>query len=228
MLFQKLILNIFTVTSLALLIFLPQSLFAQTATDIDGNTYNTVNIGTQTWFAQNLKTTHFKDKTPIPLVSEKSDWDSLIAPGYCWYSNDDSLYKEIYGALYNWYAVNTGTLCPDGWHVPSAADWDTLVSFLGGNYLAGGVLKIMGIELWKTPNTGATNEWGFSALPGGTHLAGNGFANLNNSGHWWTSTEFKDERACSRILLYYTNVIYKDFNNKRNGNSVRCVKAREF
>jgi len=204
--------------------FSEQSLSAQTVTDIEGNTYKTVTIGTQTWLAENLKTTNFNNNTPIPLVTEKGEWDSLITPAYCWYQNDDSLYKNIYGALYNWYAVNTGNLCPEGWRVPSADDWDTLVAFLGGNYLAGGALKVMGTEIWKTPNTGATNESGFTALPGGTKVLGNGFTNLSNSGHWWTATEFKDERSCSRILLYYTNVIYKDFNNKKNGNSVRCVK----
>jgi uncharacterized protein (TIGR02145 family) len=200
------------------------SLSAQTVQDFDGNDYRTINIGKQLWFVDNLKTSHFNDGTLIPLVNESSEWDSLKTGAYCWYNNEDSTHKDIYGALYNWYAVKTEKLCPLGWHVPSNSEWDTLIAFLDGNYIAGGLMKEVGTTHWKEPNTGATNESGFSAIPGGFRIKGNGFNNKGNSGYWWTSTEFKDEKACSRILLYYSNIIYKDHNLMVNGYSVRCVK----
>ena len=101
-------------------------------TDADGNTYSTVTIGTQVWMASNLKTTKYKDGTAIPLVIDNVDWSNISTPGYCWYNNNEAAIKNTYGALYNWYAVNTGIFCPTGWHVPTVLEWRTVGSFLGG------------------------------------------------------------------------------------------------
>ena len=116
-----------------LIILLSGNLIAQTVTltDIEGNTYKTVKIGNQIWMAENLKTTKFNDGTAIPLVIKQKDWNNLTTAGYCWYKNDSSMYSRIYGALYNWYAVNTGKLCPVGWNVPTEAAWISLLEYLG-------------------------------------------------------------------------------------------------
>ena len=117
-------------------------------TDDDGNVYHSVTIGTQVWMVENLKTTKYNDGTSIPLVTDATDWHNLLTPGYCWNNNDEATYKATYGALYNWYTVNTGNLCPTGWHVPGDAEWTTLTTYLGGEDVAGGKLKEVGITHW--------------------------------------------------------------------------------
>lgn len=134
--------------------------------DIDGNIYHTVIIGNQIWLAEDLKTTKYNDGTPIPLVTGNAGWINLSTPGYCLYDNDITN-RETYGALYNWFALQTGKLCPTGWHVPSDEEWTVLTDFLGGESIAGGKLKEAGTVHWDTPNLGATNESGFTSLPGG-------------------------------------------------------------
>ncbi len=142
-------------------------------TDIDNNHYEAVRIGSQLWMAENLKTTRYNDGTPIPLVTDSLEWDNLVTPAYCWYRNDPVTYGETYGALYNLHVVSTGILCPSGWHVPSDAEWTVLSDYLGGESVAGGKLKEAGTTHWYTPNAGATNETGFTALPGGIREAAN-------------------------------------------------------
>jgi hypothetical protein len=110
--------------------------------DIDGNVYDTVTVGTQTWMVENLKTTRYNDGTAIPLVTKSVAWETLSTPGYCWYNNDESTYKAPYGALYNWYTVNTGKLCPTGWHVPGDSEWIVLIDFLGGPELTRSLKKL--------------------------------------------------------------------------------------
>ena len=134
-------------------------------TDKDGNTYKTIQIGTQTWMAENLKTTKYNDRTSIPLVTDATSWSNLSTPACCWQDNVPAR-KVTYGVLYNWYTVNTGKLCPSGWHVPSDAEWNVLTDYLGGENIAGGKLKESGFKHWNKPNTGATNETHFSALSG--------------------------------------------------------------
>jgi len=133
--------------------------------DIDGNSYHSVTIGRQTWMVENLRTIRLNDGTQIPNVTNDSVWAFLTSPGYCWYNNDGPYYGPTYGALYNWYAVNTGKLAPVGWRVPADSDWFTLELYL--NPHAGGRLKEVGTTHWETPNTGATDERGFRALPAG-------------------------------------------------------------
>jgi uncharacterized protein (TIGR02145 family) len=138
-----------------------------TVTDIDGNIYHTVTIGTQVWMVENLKTTKYRNGDPIPNVTGNA-WAALTTGAYCWYNNDAATYKATYGALYNWYAVaDSRNIAPTGWHVPTDAEWTTLTTFLGGESVAGGKLKETGTNHWTSPNTGATNETGFTALPGG-------------------------------------------------------------
>ena len=141
---------------------------------MDGNTYNTIMIGTQTWMKENLKTTTFNDGTSIPLETDATKWAALTSSGYCYYNNDEATYKDTYGVLYNWYTVNTGKLCPSGWHIPIEADWTNLTTFLGGENGAGGKLKESGTSHWINPNSGATNETKFTALPGGERVSVNG------------------------------------------------------
>jgi uncharacterized protein (TIGR02145 family) len=149
----------------AVLTATPQATAA--VTDTDGNVYHTVIIGTQEWMVENLKTRRFNDGSAIPLVASSSAWPTLTTAGYCWYNNDSAANSATYGALYNWFAVNAGKLAPTGWHVPSDSEWNVLITYLGGESVAGGRLKEAGTVHWNSPNAGATNEFGFTALPGG-------------------------------------------------------------
>lgn len=197
--------------------------------DGDGNIYTSVTIGSQSWLVENLKTTKFNDGTDIPLVTDGTEWQGLTTPSYCYYDNDEATYKDSYGALYNWFAVNTGKLCPDGWRVPSKSDWEILIDFLGGTSAAGGKLKESGTEHWKNPNTGATNETGFTALPGGYRNAFQTYGEIKGYGAWWTSSKDDDNSnyAWYSVMDYLSEDAY--FNNyyKKNGLSVRCIKDQD-
>jgi uncharacterized protein (TIGR02145 family) len=199
-----------------------------TVTDIDGNVYNTVTIGTQVWMASNLKTTKYMDGIAIPLVTDGTAWSNLSTPGYCWNKNDASTNKSTYGALYNGYTVNTGKLCPTGWHVPSDAEWTVLTTYLGGEAVAGGKLKETGTSHWYTPNEGATNSSGFAALPGGYrsgYRSDNGtFFSTGYDGGWWSSSVNGASYAWYRFVICYTANILRDNEIKQAGFSVRCVK----
>jgi len=202
---------------------------ADKITDKDGNVYTSVTIGTQVWMVENLKTTKYNDGKDIPEVTDGNQWRTLTTAAYCWYNNDASTYKTPYGALYNWWVVNTGILCPSGWHVPTDADMNTLITFLGGIGNAGNKLKEEGMAHWNTFNTAATNESGFTALPGETRDgAGGGFSPLgNNVWYWYNNTSVADP-ACIFILVgdkgnvTYVNA-YPD-GYKRHGCYVRCIK----
>jgi uncharacterized protein (TIGR02145 family) len=195
---------------------------AGTVTDIDGNVYHTVTIGTQTWMVENLKTTKYNDGNDIP--NEPTDaWPDLTTPAYCWYDNDAATYKATYGALYNWYAVNTGKLCPAGWHVPTDADWTILNNYLGGESVAGGKLKETGTTHW-IDNMYATNETGFTALPGGSRWDYESFCCLGYSSFWWSTTPYDASYAWYRqIDSSYPN-LYRNYQDKYKGMSVRCIK----
>ena len=218
---KKYLLHIIAVT-LSLLAF-SGSLFAQQVTDIDGNVYNTVTIGAQTWMAKNLAVTHFRDGTNIPNVTNNTDWGNLISSGYCWYNNDFSTYKDTYGALYNWYSCNTGNLCPTGWHFPSSAEWAILTTYLGGDSIAGGKLKETGTTHWTTPNIGATNETGFTALPAGGRDWYGGFSFINTNGYWWTSSELDANSAYFKHMVNNLSSVGNLSNSKQLGFSVRCL-----
>lgn len=203
-----------------------QFIFVTTLSDINGNVYGAVAIGTQIWMTENLKTTRFNDNTLIPNVTENSVWPTLSTPAYCWYQNIESDVIKKYGALYNWFAVNTGKLCPAGWHIPSEDDWETLTDYLGGEYFAGGRLKEQGFNHWKIPNTGASNDFGFSALPGGyrTGASSGTFRASGYIGWWWAGKEYDLDWARNRTVAFDSEEIAKGRGLKTNGYSVRCLK----
>ncbi|MBK7627360.1 MAG: fibrobacter succinogenes major paralogous domain-containing protein [Bacteroidales bacterium] len=201
-----------------------------TVSDVDENVYKTTKIGTQTWMAENLKTTKFNDKTP--LVNITNDYQDSRLSVYAWYNNKEE-YKEEYGALYNYNAVSKAwapydrNVCPTGWHVPSDKEWSTLITFLGGDRFAGGKLKETGTTHWSGPNAEATDEFGFRALPGGTTNFCYGFNSVGITGSWW----------CSDFGIYnkeYYNIVYvmdaysgsaiRLPGNAHNGYSVRCIR----
>jgi len=195
--------------------------------DIDGNSYNVIKIGSQVWMAENLKTSTFSDGTPIPKVEEYEEWAKLTLPAYSWYNND-SLNSEDYGALYNSYAIESEKLCPEGWHVPSDEDWTELETGLGGAARAGGAIKEEGTEHWKTPNTSAHNESGFTALPGGYRSYNGTFNLMRIDAYWWSSSEKSwfghSNTVIYRNLRYNDQIMIRRVAEKANGFSVRCVK----
>jgi uncharacterized protein (TIGR02145 family) len=192
-------------------------------TDKEGNSYNVIQIGNQSWMAENLKATKFNDGTMIPFVSEYQVWSTLTSPGYCWYSNDKGKYEIDYGALYNWYTVNTGKLCPTGWHVPSVEEWMVLIEHVDKNN-NGGKLKESGRQYWMIPNTGATNATGFTALPGGNRGSRGSFFDKRFHGYWWSSTEVDINNARYYSLGYNSNEATGNSDYKKSGLSIRCVK----
>ena len=189
-------------------------------TDIQGNSYKTIQIGTQTWMAENLATKSYNDGTLIPQVSNYSKWSALTTGGLSWYENVSTLF----GALYNWHAVSSGKLCPAGWHVPSDDEWNTLISNTGGNNLAGSNLKESGTTHWLLPNSGANNSSGFTGVPGGYRFFSGSFSNAKRYGYWWTSTESSASNAYIRGLNYSYSYTDKLSFDKRSGASIRCVK----
>jgi uncharacterized protein (TIGR02145 family) len=194
-------------------------------TDVDNNNYAVVQIGTQTWMEENLKTTMYDDGSPIPNVTDRSTWAGLSTPGYCWFDNDASSYKSTYGALYNWFAVNTGKLCPAGWHVPDTAEWNKLFNFLGGSLVAGGKIKETCSTYWASPNIGASNSSGLTCLPGGIRSDTFGdFGCFGRCCSWWSATENTDMYACHNTLNSdsQNTGIYCGY--KKGGYPVRCLK----
>jgi uncharacterized protein (TIGR02145 family) len=195
-----------------------------TVTDIDGNEYNIVTIGTQEWMVQNLKTTKYRNGDQIINITDNSEWSSITTGAYCNYENNANN-TNIYGRLYNWNAVNDSrNIAPLGWHVATDADWETLIEFLGGENIAGGKLKEAGTTHWGSPNTGATNESGFTALPGGERWTDGSFDDLGNFGYWWTATS----NDITKAYFYYPDDdipnIYRKTGDKISGLSVRCIK----
>jgi uncharacterized protein (TIGR02145 family) len=174
--------------------------------------------------AKNLGTTKLNDGTIIHMVNDSAGWASLSSPAYCWYNNDEATFKTGYGALYNGYTVNSGKLCPEGWHVPTDAEWDLLATFLGGEDVAGGKLKEAGTSRWVRPNNGGTNASNFTALPGGLRYSDGVYHDYGFGGYWWSSTQYSASRAFFRFLYYQDSCIYRFDNLKTNGFSVRCLR----
>jgi uncharacterized protein (TIGR02145 family) len=193
--------------------------------DPDNNVYHSVTIGTQTWFDQNLRTTHWNNGTPIPLVTDNSQWKNLTTGAYCWYNNDKTNNGGANGALYNWFAVSENNLCPLGWHVPSDADWTILSDYLGGASVAGGKMKQAGGASWNTPNNGADNSSGFTALGTGYRFYLDGaFYDKTYITAWWSTTEWYGTEVLRRYIFFDTSDLYRLNYPKGNGFSVRCLK----
>ena len=207
--------------------------FITPVTDVEGNLYKTVLIGTKVWMAENLKVTKFNDNTDITNASQAVDWVVLSGAGYCWYNNDPDFNKPVYGALYNWFAASSTNICPTGWHVPTDAEYNDLEVLLG---LAQADVNVWG---WRGTDHGSkmknttgwnagengTNTSGFSALPGGYRFHSDGlFAGQNTLGYFWTATEHDADRGWYRRLDGNNTAVYKASTDKRAGKSIRCVK----
>jgi uncharacterized protein (TIGR02145 family) len=205
--------------------------------DVDGNSYNIVVIGSQIWMAEDLKTTKFNDNTSILNITDNGAWagDSVAkTPAYCWYNNDPGTYKPTYGALYNWYAPNTGKLCPAGWHTPSDAEFSTLEATLGMTlsqinltYAWRGTDQ--GTQMKNTTgwinNGNGTNSSGFTALAGGYRYGADGsFNDLGDITYWWSTTEELTNTAWYRRLDGNQTSVYKAATHKWGGKFVRCIK----
>ena len=194
-----------------------------TVSDIDGNTYHTVTIGTQTWMVENLKTTKYRNGEAIGNFT--GSWEYLVTGAYSWYNNDAATYKATYGALYNYYAiVDSRNIAPLGWHVPTDAEWTTLFTYLGGASIAGGKLKETGTTHWNTPNSDANNSVGFIALPGGGRDYNGTFSGIGNSSLWWSSTAYSLQSAMFQYLHFNSAVVDRTHEYKYYGFSVRCLK----
>ena len=195
-----------------------------TVTDIDGNVYHTVTIGTQTWMVENLKTTRYRNGDAIPNVTDGTAWGNLTTGAYCNYNNDANN-ATTYGRLYNWYTVSDNrNIAPTGWHVPTDAEFTTLTTYLGGESIAGGKLKETGTTHWASPNGGATNETGFTALPGGYRHINGSFLYLGIWGMWWSSYEYSTTYSWFLKIHYYYGEANRDWCNNEFGYSVRCVR----
>jgi uncharacterized protein (TIGR02145 family) len=193
--------------------------------DADGNTYNAVTIGSQTWMKENLKTTKYNNGDPIPNITVASEWIKLTTGAYCWYNNDAVTYENPYGKLYNSYAMTDDRkICPTGWHVPKLSEWFTLFNFLGGTEVAGGKLKEAGTIHWLSPNTGATNESGFTALPGGRRLPDGSFTLINFLGTHWSSTSANSKLYNVVDLFAEQQIVIVPAFQKVYGASVRCIR----
>ena len=197
-----------------------------TVTDIDGNTYRTVRLWDKWWMAENLRVTRFADGVPVTLEEDPAAWSTASEPALCWYNNDSAGYADTYGALYNWHSAASGKLCPTGWHVPSAEEWSGLIAHLGGQDHAGGRLKESGTSHWIAPNKGATDEAGFTALPGGFRRLGGTFSGAGVYGRWWSATEaeYEVDNASNMNLYYSQTSAFSRSDNKGEGYSVRCVR----
>lgn len=200
----------------------------RTMSDQDGNQYKSVVIGTKEWMVENLVVSHYRNGDLIPVQTNDAVWQGLSTGSSCWFNNDSSSVHCPYGKLYNWYAVTDArNICPSGWHVPTDLEWTQLENLLGGASSAGGKLKSVGTQYWQSPNTGATNTSGFSALPGGLRMNDGLFFDFNTYGYWWSSTQYDNLDAWFRVLGYGGSSVGRfqfNYSSKRLGLSVRCVK----
>ncbi|MBN1184797.1 MAG: hypothetical protein JXB49_21100 [Bacteroidales bacterium] len=185
--------------------------------------FNTITIGTQVWMKENLSSTHYSNGDPIKMISDKSEWKSINNGAYCWYNNDSS-FRNTYGAIYNWYVVNDPrNLCPTGWHIPSDDEWSVLIDYLGGLEVAGNKLVDAGSH-WMCPDQIAENNYGFSALPGGFRDKNGVFSYIGYTGHWWSNSQDNDKSAWYYAISVHLKNMTRFNNDKSAGKSVRCLK----
>jgi len=199
--------------------------------DIDNNRYPYITIGNQVWMTENLKTTRYRNGTPIPQITSNTEWENLKTGARCAYNNDTT-HVAIYGRLYNWYAAaGDPGLCPEGWHVPTEAEWKVLLNYLGGPGYAGGKMKEEGTSHWISPNSGANNKSGFTALPGGWRTGAgtwltNGQPSLGNYAGFWSFNPSASPSATAFdiTLSTFESAASAGYHNKTLGLSIRCVK----
>jgi uncharacterized protein (TIGR02145 family) len=211
-------------------------------TDIDGNTYQSVSNCGLTFTKRNLNVSSYNDGTPIPQVTDPTQWANLTTGAWCFYENS-AAQGTRYGKLYNWYAVAgiydsasasnptlRKKLAPTGWHIPSEAEWTQLIDCLGGEFAAGGKMKAIGTYqtggggLWNYPNEGATNESGFTGLPGGYRGISGSFTGIYSFGTWWSSSENDTTNAWQCVLFYIYGFAAGGDGSKPDGFSVRCIR----
>jgi uncharacterized protein (TIGR02145 family) len=207
---------------------------SEIVTDLDGNVYETLVIGNQTWFKENLNVSQYQDGTPIPEVTNPAQWATLTTGAWCYYENK-TRNKEVYGKLYNWYAVAgiydvaslnnlslRKKLAPTGYSIPTDAEWTTLTSFIGSE--AGGKMKETDTSNWTSPNSEATNSSGFTALPGGICISNGDFHFIGYYGYWWSATSADAATAWNRSLGYNSSIACRSYDDKNYGFAVRCIK----
>jgi uncharacterized protein (TIGR02145 family) len=183
-----------------------------------------ITTGTQTFMDKNLVVVTYRNGDAIPQVTDQTEWASLTTGAWCHYNNDPAN-DTIYGKLYNWYAVNDPRgLAPQGWHIPTVAEWTCFSISLGGQFVAGGKMKTTGTSRWKSPNTGATNESRFAGLPGGLRSYVGTFASVGTNGFWWSATENGSTDAWVSTLYYNDGMLVTGANLKKSGLSVRCFR----
>jgi uncharacterized protein (TIGR02145 family) len=203
-----------------------QSKIYGTITDIDGNEYKTIIIGSQTWMAENIRTTHYQNGEAIFERTDETEWGNLSSGAYCNYRNTrnaDTI--ATYGRLYNWFTIaDNRNIAPTGWHVPSDVEWTALMDYLGGDNVAGGKLKEEGTTHWNIFNAGATNETGFTALPGGFCNFFGAFKDIGSYGIWWSTTEDIEGDPYRWYICYEYSDVDRLGSSKTAGYSVRCLK----
>ena len=194
--------------------------------DIDSNAYRTIRIGDQVWMVDNLRVSKFRGGAMISEITDNGIWSGLNfteSPAWCWHNNDDT--KNLpYGKLYNWYATQGDSLCPSRWSIPTEDDWMTLINYLSDSTTAGGKIKEAGTAHWLNPNFEASNESGFTALPGSNRSDTGSFGTLGLVGFYWSSQEDAANTAWSWFFFYDQATSNRDIFDKRYGFSVRCIK----
>lgn len=204
--------------------------------DFEGNIYKTITIGGREWMAENLKTTYYNNGKKIPMVADSSVWPRLVEGAYSWYNNDKSASGRN-GALYNWYAVETGRLCPLGWSVPTDEEWKILEQYIESHstivdesydpYIMGSMCGwlLKDKSSWRAGGNGE-NLYGFSALPCGERCSNGRFFLAGSSGFWWSSTGNGNSDAWFRSIVYSLDDLYRDVHPKWIGFSVRCIREK--
>lgn len=209
----------------------------RTITDIDSNVYSTLVFGKYEWMTQNLKTTTYNNGVKILNVTDNKVWIGLKSGAYSWYNNDE-INAKTYGALYNWYAVNTGNLCPIGWRVPTDKEWKDLEGYIDTKYGTGSSvwdstrgrgfdvgLRLKSTSGWDMDGNG-TDNFGFTALPSGERVSDGRFFIKGKNGFWWSSTEHDASKAWYRCMIYFLDIVLRDIHPKFMGFSVRCIKDK--
>jgi len=211
-----------------------------TVTDIEGHVYRTVQIGDYEWMAENLKVATYNNGTEIPLVAGDYEWTDLRSGAYCWYDNKESN-ALTYGALYNWYAINTEMLCPDGWQVPTDSEWNYLEGMVDSQFIEGDLEwykpallrgydaaeKLKAAAGWRSGGNG-TDSFGFCGLPGGERRVSDGrFFQMGGGGFWWSRTADEASSAWFRSMAYSFDQVARNTHDKHFGFSVRCLRVTE-
>jgi len=232
--------GVYLVNEVDSIIFYKPEGFTPTVEDIDGNSYGFITLGTQVWMTENLKTTRFNDGSYISLVTDGSTWEGMTTDGYCWFDNDQATYENLYGALYNWYAANSGNLCPSGWHVPTDAEWKTLEIFLGMDESTANTAGWRGLnegsklaghaELWMDGSLETDSQFGasgFDAVPAGCRHVAGAYDSDNINGYFWSAGEASADYAFIRGVGFSVTSMLRLSKLKYTGYSVRCVKDSE-